>query len=120
LLSCNTQQIQHDRFAAAKKLQEKYRATVVLKGAGTLVASEKKRALCPYGNPGMASGGMGDVLSGVLGALLAQGLAPQQAAELAVCLHGHAADRLAEVQGESGLLATDLIPVIHQLINRVE
>jgi NAD(P)H-hydrate epimerase len=119
LLATDTQQVQRDRFAAVRKLQEKYQATVVLKGAGTLIASPGL-ALCPYGNPGMASGGMGDVLSGLLGALLARHLSPQQAAELAVCLHGKAADILAEETGETGLLATDLIPVIHQCINRSE
>jgi NAD(P)H-hydrate repair Nnr-like enzyme with NAD(P)H-hydrate dehydratase domain len=99
-------------------LQKKFRATIVLKGAGTLVATPEL-SLCPYGNPGMASGGMGDVLSGVLGALLAQHLLPAQAAELAVCLHACAADSQAGTGGERGLLATDLIPVIHQLINSV-
>lgn len=125
LLATNTQQIQQDRFAAAKQLQEKYRATVILKGAGTVIASSEKISLCAHGNPGMASGGMGDVLSGICGALLAQHLSAQQAAELGVCLHGHAADILTEEHamngtGERGLLATDLIPVIHQLINHTE
>jgi hydroxyethylthiazole kinase-like uncharacterized protein yjeF len=118
LLVTDTKCIQQDRFAAAKKLQKKFRATIVLKGAGTLVATPEL-SLCPYGNPGMASGGMGDVLSGVLGALLAQHLLPAQAAELAVCLHACAADSQAGTGGERGLLATDLIPVIHQLINSV-
>jgi len=120
LLQTHTQTIQQDRFTAIKQLQEKYRATIVLKGVGTLVASGQKISLCSYGNPGMATGGMGDVLSGVLGALLAQHLSPQDAAELAVCLHGAAADQLVETGGERGLLATDLIPVIHQLINSSE
>jgi NAD(P)H-hydrate epimerase len=117
LLQTTTQLVQQDRFAAVQALQEKYRATVVLKGAGTLIAAEGQIALCPYGNPGMSSGGMGDVLSGVLGALLAQHLTPQQAAALGVCLHSHAADCAAEEKGERGLLATDLIPLLQQRIN---
>jgi ADP-dependent NAD(P)H-hydrate dehydratase / NAD(P)H-hydrate epimerase len=119
LLATDTGHIQRDRFAAAKTLQEKYGATVVLKGAGTLIAASGL-SLCPYGNPAMATGGMGDVLSGVLGGLLAQHLSLQQAAELAVCLHGRAADILADEKGERGLLATDLIPVIHRLMNGME
>jgi NAD(P)H-hydrate epimerase len=117
LLQASTQAVQEDRFAAVQALQEKYRATVVLKGAGTLVAADGQIALCPYGNPGMSSGGMGDVLSGVLGALLAQHLAPQQAAALGVCLHSHAADCAAGQHGERGLLATDLVPFLQPLIN---
>lgn len=125
LLSTDARQVQQNRFAAVKNIQQKYAATVVLKGAGTLVTSPElslcpNLSLCPYGNPAMASGGMGDVLSGVLGALLAQHLSLQQAAELAVCLHGKAADILADQHGERGLLATDLIAVIHQLINGME
>jgi len=117
LLQISTHAVQQDRFAAAQKLQQKYRATVILKGAGTLVASENGLSLCDYGNPGMATGGMGDVLSGVLGALLAQHLLPAQAAELGVCLHAAAADVLAEEEGERGLLATDLLPVMRDLMH---
>ena len=75
------------------------------------------RSVSPYGNPGMASGGMGDVLSGVLGALLAQGLTLQQAARLGVCLHARAADLAAQQDGERGLLASDLLPWLRRLLN---
>jgi ADP-dependent NAD(P)H-hydrate dehydratase / NAD(P)H-hydrate epimerase len=68
------------------------------------------------GNPGMASGGMGDVLSGIIGGLLAQGLNLQQAAMLGVCVHGLAAD-LAAAEDERGLLAGDLFPYIRKLVN---
>ena len=73
--------------------------------------------VCPFGNPGMASGGTGDVLSGVLGALLAQGLAAGAAARLGVCLHARAADLAAAAGGERGLLATDLVPWLRRLLN---
>jgi len=117
LLQISTHAVQQDRFAAAQQLQQKYRATVILKGAGTVIASEKGLSLCDYGNPGMATGGMGDVLSGVLGALLAQHLSLSQSAALGVCLHAAAADVLAEENGERGLLATDLLPVMRDLMH---
>ena len=117
LLGNTTENINEDRFAAAMQLREKYAATVVLKGAGSIIACGKGLALCPYGNPGMASGGMGDVLSGVLGGLLAQGLSISDAAGLGVTVHACAADKLALEYGERGLLATDLVPVVRQLLN---
>ena len=116
LLGCAVGEIQTDRFAAATALTSKLGATIVRKGNGTLVASQKGIGLCDYGNPGMASGGMGDVLSGVLGALIAQGLAADDAAPLGVCLHSAAAD-IAALDGERGLLATDLIPVMRELLD---
>ncbi len=116
LLGCATVDIQRDRFAAVTTLQQRYGGTVVLKGAGTLIASQAELRIANYGNPGMASGGMGDVLSGIVGGLLAQGLPPALAAALAVCLHGRAAD-LAAQAGERGLLATDLIPHLRSLLN---
>lgn len=118
LLGCSAAQVQQDRFSAAVDLQRRYGGAVVLKGVGTLVADTDHDAvgLCPYGNPGMASGGMGDVLSGVLGGLLAQGLSVGQAARLGVCIHACAAD-LASGDGIRGLLATDLLPFVRQLVN---
>ncbi len=80
-----------------------------------MVASEACLVLGDYGNPGMASGGMGDVLSGVIGALYAQHLPAEDAAALAICLHGAAADLAAE-DGERGLVATDLIPRMRALL----
>ncbi|MFT5576413.1 MAG: hydroxyethylthiazole kinase-like uncharacterized protein yjeF [Bermanella sp.] len=116
LLQCSTADIHHDRYAAALALRERYQATVVLKGAGTIVADEQGMAVCSDGNPGMASGGMGDVLSGVLGALLAQGLSTSEAARLSVCVHACAADRAA-LQGERGLLASDVTDQLRALLN---
>ncbi|WP_116475648.1 NAD(P)H-hydrate dehydratase [Zobellella maritima] len=119
LLGCSVAEIEADRLTAVNRLREQYGAVVVLKGAGTLVADESGVSLCHYGNPGMASGGMGDLLSGIIGALLAQGMAAGQAARLGVCLHGRAGD-LASTHGMVGMLASDLLPGIRRLINQVE
>jgi NAD(P)H-hydrate epimerase len=118
LLGCGSAEIQADRFLSVKALQERYGGVVVLKGAGTLVQGSPERpvALCSGGNPGMASGGMGDVLTGIIAALLAQGLGVKDAATAAVCLHAAAADRAAR-KGERGLLATDLLPKLRPLLN---
>ena len=115
LLGCPTAEIQGDRFASAQQLQQRYGGVVLLKGNGTVVAGSDRWLLSDYGNPGMASGGMGDVLSGVIGSLLAQQLPSLEAAALGACLHGAAADMAAE-QGERGLAATDLIPPMRLLL----
>ncbi|HET7222688.1 MAG TPA: NAD(P)H-hydrate dehydratase [Rhodanobacteraceae bacterium] len=117
LLEVTTAEVQADRFAAARKLAQKYRAVVVLKGAGSLIADPDGRvAVCPWGNPGMASGGMGDVLTGVIAGLLAQDLDTWNAACLGVGLHARAGD-LAARAGERGLLASDLFPYLRALVN---
>jgi NAD(P)H-hydrate epimerase len=118
LLGASVAEIQRDRFAAARELQRKYGGVVVLKGAGTLVqaAGARPPAVCTEGNPGMASGGMGDVLTGLISGLLAQGQTLADAAELGVCLHGAAGDRAA-ARGERGLLASDLLAEIRPLVN---
>ena len=116
LLGISTAAVQADRFAAARALQQRYGGVVVLKGVGSLVCDEQSLWLSPYGNPGMASGGMGDVLTGVIAALLGQGLSPAAAACAGVCLHGRAAD-LAAQEGGRGLLATDLLPQLRALVD---
>ena len=121
LLACQTADIQADRLAAVEQLAERFACAAVLKGVGSLVAGpEKERlpGLCPYGNPGMASAGMGDVLSGVIGALLAQHLDVGTAARYAVLLHALAGDRVAEQDGLLGMLASDLISSIRYYLNR--
>ena len=115
LLDCDTSTVQADRFQSVRRLQENYGGVVVLKGNGSLIADSVQVLLSDYGNPGMASGGMGDVLSGVIGSLLAQRLPATQAAALGVCLHGAAADTAAEA-GQRGLLASDLAPVMRNLL----
>lgn len=117
LLDTHTTNIQADRFAAVRALARKYGAVVVLKGAGSLVARvDGDVAVCPWGNPGMATGGMGDVLTGVIAGLLAQGLSPWDAACLGVGLHARAGD-LAARAGERGLLASDLFVYLRALVN---
>lgn len=115
LLGCSTTAIQADRFAAIRELKKRYGGSVVLKGAGSLVLDDKELALCPYGNPGMAAAGMGDVLAGVIAALLAQGQA--QAVALGVLAHALAGDAAAGAGGERGLIASDLFPFLRQRVN---
>jgi len=121
LLDVSPADVQQDRVAAAAKLQAAYGGVSILKGAGTLVCYRQGARVqidqCAHGNPGMASGGMGDVLSGVLAGLLAQGFSAADSARLGVCIHGCAADRVAAEHGERGMLATDLLDHIHQLVN---
>jgi NAD(P)H-hydrate epimerase len=115
LLGMSTAQVQADRPAAARALSKKYTAVVVLKGAGSLIAHPDGRlALCHQGHPAMAAAGLGDVLAGLVGALLAQGMPAFDAACLAVWLHANAGAQ----QGKfgRGLAASDLIPVIRQLL----
>ena len=117
LLGVTTAEVQADRFAAVRALSARYNACVILKGAGSLVAAETGHiGVVSDGNPGMASGGMGDVLSGILGALVAQGLSVQDAARLGAVVHACAADLAADEFGQRSLLATDLIPYLGQLI----
>ena len=119
LLKTSVAKIQADRIAAAKKIQQKFGGICVLKGAGTIIAGPTQTiSVCVYGNPGMASGGMGDVLSGVIGGLVAEGLALEVAACLGVCLHAFAGDLVAKEYGKEGMLAMDLIPVVRELISR--
>jgi NAD(P)H-hydrate epimerase len=117
LLGRDTGAVQRDRFEAARALARRYGGVVVLKGRGTLVCDQAGRlSLCDAGNPGMASGGMGDVLTGVIAGLMAQGLAPTEAAGLGVCLHALAGDRAA-LAGPRGTLAMDLMPHLRALVN---
>jgi ADP-dependent NAD(P)H-hydrate dehydratase / NAD(P)H-hydrate epimerase len=118
LLDSDIATVQNDRFAAARQLAGYYAAVVVLKGQGTVIAHPDGRvALCSDGNPGMASGGMGDVLTGVVAALMAQGMDSWQAARWGVCLHSAAADKAAAEHGSCGLLATDLMGPVRRLNN---
>ena len=120
LLNISNAEIQQDRLAACKVIQQRFKGTVLLKGAGTLIFSgDGPVSLCPYGNPGMATGGMGDVLAGVIGGLLAQGLSAEQATQLGACLHGVAADRVADECGERGMMATDLLAPLQRLVNGI-
>jgi hydroxyethylthiazole kinase-like uncharacterized protein yjeF len=117
LLGASSADIQRDRFAAVRELQARYGGVVVLKGSGTLIAGEEGiPSVCTAGNPGMASGGMGDVLTGVIAGLLAQRLSLPEAAALGVRLHAAAGDEAASA-GERGLLASDLMGPLRRLVN---
>lgn len=116
LLGSSVVAVQADRFAAVRALREIFGGVVVLKGCGTLVADEDGVAVCCDGNPGMASGGMGDALTGVIAGLIAQDLALSRAARLGVCLHARAGD-LAAAQAPRGLVASDLMPYLRELVN---
>jgi len=115
LLNLSTAQVQADRAGAAHQLAQRYSTVCVLKGSGSLVAAPDGRlALCDRGHPAMATGGLGDVLTGLIAALLAQHLPAYEAACLGVWLHA-AAGQLQGKEGR-GLAATDLIPVIRRLL----
>ena len=117
LLGVSSVDIQSDRFQSAQALQEQYGGVVILKGAGTLIVdAEQSAAICTAGNPGMATGGMGDVLTGIVAGMVAQGLSLTDAAAAGVCLHAAAADRAAQA-GERGLLANDLQIELRLLLN---
>ncbi len=118
LLNCSSHDIQNDRFSAVERLQQRYGGVAVLKGAGTLIHAmdDEITRLCRAGNPGMASGGMGDLLTGIIAALVAQGLTLKNAATTGVALHSKAADIAAE-GGERGMLASDLLPPLRWLLN---
>lgn len=118
LLGCSVAEIEQDRLLSAQRLVKRYGGCVVLKGAGTIVASSNGRIdIIDAGNPGMGSGGMGDVLSGIIGALLAQKLGRDDAACAGCIIHGAAADWLAERYGTRGMLATDLFTALYRFIN---
>lgn len=117
LLGCSTGEVQAGRFAAVRELSARYAATVVLKGAGTLIAApDEIPALIDRGNPGMAAGGMGDVLTGIVAALWAQKLSPFDAARLGAFVHATAGDRAAAA-GERGLAALDLVAELRGVMN---
>jgi len=120
LLGITTEHLQQDRIESLQQLQQLCDGTVVLKGAGTLITDGDVLHLCSAGNPGMATGGMGDVLSGVIGALMAQQLSPVDAARVGVYAHSAAADICVSEHGERGLRATELIPIIRRVLNGKE
>lgn len=117
LLGITIDEVQADRFSAVEKIANKFGGTVVLKGNGSLIYSEGMTYLCDKGNPGMASGGMGDVLTGVITSLLAQGFTLTEAATVGVHIHASAGDAAAKGAGERGLLASDLMPAIRRIVN---
>jgi NAD(P)H-hydrate epimerase len=118
LLGRSAAAVQGDRVAAAQELAQRFDAVVVLKGCGTVVAAADGRyAICPLGNPGMATAGTGDVLSGVIGGMLAQGLNCWDAATTGVVAHARAGDLAAAAIGERGLLASDISHRLPAVLN---
>ncbi|MCB0219083.1 MAG: NAD(P)H-hydrate dehydratase, partial [Chrysiogenetes bacterium] len=114
-----TQEVQADRVGVATAYAEEHAVIVVLKGAGTVIALPDGQAIiCPMGNAGLASGGTGDVLAGLIAGLLVQeGITPIEAAATAVLLHAMAADRLAARGSEASLIASDLIAELPALLS---
>lgn len=120
LLQCTASDIQLDRIQTLKKCCETWDAVTVLKGSGTLVGCQHDSIhLCHHGHPGMASAGMGDVLAGLLGGYLAQGLNPISAARTAVLIHALAADAYATKQDSNSLVATDIIDFIPTVVKNI-
>jgi hydroxyethylthiazole kinase-like uncharacterized protein yjeF len=119
LLACDTKEIQADRVATVTQLAHQLRCSVVLKGAGSLCATRDGRLFVnTTGNPGMSSAGMGDVLTGMIAAFIAQGLTADNAMLLAVHLHGAAGDALAQQQATIGMTATEVTEWARWLLNR--
>ncbi len=119
LLSCTVAAVQQDRLTAVQAIQQRYGGVCVLKGAGSLIlAPSSLPVICSKGNPGMATAGMGDILSGVIGGLMAQDIPLGDAAKLGVYVHAAAGD-LAAKEGERGMIATDLLPYLRRLVNQL-
>lgn len=117
LLGQSAETVQEDRLDAIKTINKRYGGVCVLKGAGSLiVAPHSLPAICDKGNPGMATAGMGDILSGVIAGLVSQGVPLGDAAKLGVCMHATAGD-LAAKEGERGMVAMDLMPFLKRLAN---
>ncbi len=116
MLGISAHDVQQDRLSAVRNLERKYGGVQVLKGPGTLTCSQGQIEVCDRGNAGMATAGMGDILSGIIGALMAQGVTLADAARCGVWIHARAGD-LAAARGERGLLASDLLAQIRVAVN---
>jgi NAD(P)H-hydrate epimerase len=122
LLICNIAKIENDRYFASKRIAQRYNSTCVLKGAGTIIQSyesvkETQPWVCGDGNPGMATAGMGDLLTGVIAAFLANGFTSEKAAVYGVCAHAQAGDRVANQYGQRGMIASDLLLPLRAIVN---
>jgi NAD(P)H-hydrate epimerase len=118
LAGSSIEDVQKDRIEVTRGFAKEYGVILILKGSRSLVASPGGEVFInPTGNPGMASGGMGDVLTGMIGGLLAQGLPALEAAKLGVYLHGLAGDYAAFLKGERGIAATDLVELAPAVLN---
>jgi hydroxyethylthiazole kinase-like uncharacterized protein yjeF len=128
LLDCAVSAVQDDRFAAVRAMYERWGGCCLLKGSGSLLCMADQQNATPAsrdpqlwlsteGNAGMATAGMGDVLSGIVAGLVAQGHSLQTSLCCGVCIHGEAADLAMEAEGQRGMVATDLFPFVRQLVN---
>ena len=122
LLNCNIAKIENNRYLASQNIAQKYQSTCVLKGAGTIIQMDGSHQeplcfVCRGGNPGMATAGMGDLLTGVVGAFLSQGFTSQQAAIYGVCAHAEAGDRVAIQYGQRGMITSDLLLPLRAIVN---
>jgi len=121
LVGASVEEIQKDRIRSAVALAKKIGAIVVLKGARTVIASKEGNSWVNLtGNPGMATGGSGDILTGIIGGLLTQKLSSLEAAKTGVYLHGYAADLAAQKKGEISLIASDTLETIPEAIRRIK
>ena len=118
LLDCDVATVEADRFSAVRAIANKYGGICILKGAGSLISDGEQVVINSSGNAGMASGGMGDVLSGVVAALLLQSKDNFSATCMAVYIHGAAGDIIAHTNGQRGMLASDLYTPLQQLVNQ--
>lgn len=117
LLNVSIDEVEGNRFNYARQCAQRYDAVCVLKGAGSIVDNQTHSWVCRHGNPGMATAGMGDVLAGILGSLMSQGLNKDMACQYGVSIHAKAGDIVAQEFGQRGLLASDLFSTVRILIN---
>ncbi len=121
LCGLSVESVQSDRVGIARKMAMEWHKTIVLKGAYTVIAAPDGRCLIsPFANPGLASAGTGDVLAGAIAGLLAQGLSLFDAAVLGVYLHAEAGEMVKGSLGDSGMTASDLLPVLPMVIKRLK
>jgi NAD(P)H-hydrate epimerase len=117
MLNMSVKEIQENRIKAAKALQIKYGCIIVLKGSGTIICNKNSAYLCSSGGPELAVAGSGDILSGVIGSLIAQGLSPFDAAKTGVEIHALAGEEFVKDVGRIGLAAGELISYIRKFLN---
>ncbi|MEK6545080.1 MAG: NAD(P)H-hydrate dehydratase, partial [Nitrospinota bacterium] len=121
LLNTTSKKVQADRIGAGRRLATKYGIYVILKGARTIIATPDEDVyINPTGNPGMATAGTGDVLSGIIAGFLSQGFSAKDASILGVYLHGMAGDISASNLSQTALIASDLIRALPEVIKRIE
>ncbi len=120
LLKCSSENVNRNRFAAAEHFAANYNVTVVLKGAGTIIAGAEGISVNPTGNPGMSRGGSGDVLAGITASLAAQGYSPYDSARYAAYIHGLAGDIAAEKLGPEFMLARDIVDALSDSYRKIK